>query len=138
MVAGTVIFGIKAVIPIRHSLADGLLSAFLTNDDVGHLFDALHHTAVLRSDGILALIKGLIDGPPHSPTLTLIGAVSFALSGAASFAPYLANGLLLGAVLGLLVHRLSVPLAPSVGILICVALLPLRAAFLAKAHQRFA
>jgi len=80
---------------------------------------------VLRSAGPFALIHGFIDVPPHSPISTLIGAVSFALSGSASFAPYLANGLLLGAVLGFLVHRLSAPLAPSLGILICVALLPL-------------
>src|SRR5258708_4680893 len=125
VVAGTAIFGMKALLLIWHSLANGRLSAPLTEDDVAYLADALLRTAVLWSTGPFAMIRTFIDAPPHSPISTLIGAVAFELSGSASLAPYLANGLILGAVLGLLVHRLSAPLAPSLAILICVTLLPL-------------
>jgi hypothetical protein len=123
--AGVTIFGIRAFFLIQHSLVNGRLSAPLTDDDVWYLGDSLRRIASLRSDGLWATIQGLVEHPPHSPISTLIGAVAFMSSGSASFAPYLANALLLGSMLGLLVHLLRAPLVLSIGIIACAALLPL-------------
>lgn len=125
LAAGLLIFGGRAIVLIRHSLVDGRLSAPLTDDDVGYLTDALHRISTLLSDGPLRLIREFFTSPPHSPISTLIGAVSFSLSGSASFAPYLANGLLLGLVFALFVFHLRATWVLRLGIMLCAALLPL-------------
>jgi hypothetical protein len=125
VIVGTAIFGIKALILIQHSLVNGRLSAPLTDDDVTYLTDALHRMGTLRSLGVGPAIWEFIATPPHSPISTMIGAVAFCLSNSASFAPYLVNGLILGAAIAMFVHCLDSALWLRVGLLFCAAWLPL-------------
>ncbi|MBV9489520.1 MAG: hypothetical protein JO015_05845 [Verrucomicrobia bacterium] len=83
--------GITAAV-VQWSLRNGRLAIDPTYDDVGYLIDGLKRTQIFDQGGVQAVVRSLVQEPPHSPWSTLVALVAFIFFGFQEFSPYVCNG----------------------------------------------
>ncbi len=84
---------------IQFSYAHGKLLCPPFYDDVAYFEDALHRLEVFHSSGVGALIADYFHSPPHSAFSTFLAVGAFAVLGVHDWAPYVANGFIILALL---------------------------------------
>jgi hypothetical protein len=87
---------------VQFSYAHGKLSCPPFYDDVAYFEDALHRLEVFHSSGMGALIVDYVNSPPHSAFSSFLAAGAFAVFGVFDWAPYVANGLVIFALVAFL------------------------------------
>jgi len=87
---------------IQFSYAHGKLSCPPFYDDVAYFEDALHRLEVFHSSGTGSLIVDYVHSPPHSAFSSFLAAGAFAIFGVFDWAPYVANGLVILALVAFL------------------------------------
>jgi hypothetical protein len=89
---------------VTYSRSHGRLLCPPFYDDVAYFEDALHRLAVLERGGPVAIIPDYLQSPPHSPFSTFVALTAFRVMGVHDWAPYVANGSIIMALLLLLDH----------------------------------
>jgi hypothetical protein len=84
---------------LQFSRRSGRLSFPPVCDDVCYFNDGLDRLEALRQGGPWGLARSLWQNPPHAPFSTLLACFSFGLFGVHDWAPYLASGLIVFALL---------------------------------------
>ena len=97
---------------LQWSLTNGRLSQDSTYDDCTYLYDGDSRLMILYEHGFEAFFADAVKNPAHAPFSAYGATLAFALFGVHDWAPYVLNGLIVCALLGLVSHmarRLSLP-----------------------------
>jgi hypothetical protein len=89
---------------VKYSMSHGKLLCPPFYDDVAYFEDALHRLAVLERGGPVALIPDYLHFSPHSPFSSTMALAAFRVLGVHQWAPYVANGVIILALLLLVDH----------------------------------
>jgi hypothetical protein len=96
LLCGALLFTAMAV---NHWRLQGRLALLPSYDDVGYFADALNRLYAFYDAGVPGLLKQYWQGPPHSPTSTLLAAMGYVILGTEDWAPAAMNFLLVFGVL---------------------------------------
>jgi hypothetical protein len=77
---------------ILFSLEFGRLLIGPYYDDLAYFLDAIRRLRVLDDSGVWGWVRAWIQRPPHSPSATILAALSYAALGTHDWAPSVANG----------------------------------------------
>lgn len=108
---------------LQISALGGRLAADLTYDDVVYANDAARRLLSVADSGLFALLRGLVEAPPHSPYSTLLAVAAFAVGGLNEFAMYAANALILVAIAAFATHELRHARNVLIVLGVCILLL---------------
>jgi hypothetical protein len=98
---------ILSLVYIHNSELAGRLAFDLGYDDVVYAREAADRLLTLETRGGLALLRDLIEHPPHSVFSTLLASIGFKLGGVSEFALYASNVVILLALAAFVVSELK-------------------------------
>ena len=106
---------------VNFSYEYGRLATAIGYDDIVYFNDGLTRLRVFYERGVLDFLRDLGRNPPHSPFSTLLAAAAFAIFGIRDWAPYIANALVVFAMLLLVRHVVrSMPFYAQMAVLLFV------------------
>lgn len=88
----------KAALLLHHSAIYGRLAIPPVYDDVTYFVDGLERLATLKSQGVIAMLRGLIELPPHSPYSSFGAFFGFLITSGSTVAPYAFNAVALSLI----------------------------------------
>lgn len=86
-------------ISLNYSFEYHKLSTVIGYDDIVYFNDGLTRLRIFYEKGVLEFLADLCKNPPHSPFSTLLATTAFAIFGVRDWAPYVANIVILFALL---------------------------------------
>ena len=78
---------------VQYSRRAGRLLIGPFYDDLGYFLDAIARLRHFDDSGVWSWVREWAERPPHSPSHTILAAVSYATLGTYDWAPYVGNGL---------------------------------------------